>query len=244
MSTERTYNPLPPDVGMLAVLQDDRLVLESIRTKFDALGVEQTAGTLILETKIPATTMQTLKFEVMKDVGTQFDTEIRLDRPDAFTITKAGLFLGVRLVAGAAANQGCDRLFSGPDTLFEALGITSDLIWAFQRGKLKLQSDTVVYVETFDVGLQSRRSNVAQRGLDPGAGDLYLDNAWGRDNGMSPMVPSITLSGAMKNVVEYTMPRPIVTSGISNTLEVHAVLVLRGFLSQGGAEFRTAKPNS
>ena len=235
---------LPPDIQLMGVLQDDRLVLESLRQKFDGPGVEQTAGTLIFTQSLPVGTggtVELINFPVIQDQN-QFDNEIRLDRTDSFTCMEVGMFLGYATTSALAARQAPDIMLTGPNptSVAAGVGITDPLFWAFQRAQLIMKADTVTYIETFDM-VRTRRVGVAQQGLDAGGGVLYSADQWGKDYGMARLVPSFTLSGAFKNSVQLKLPRPTSTAGIADTLTATVSLMFRGFFNQGGAEFKTAK---
>lgn len=243
MAEDRPYLELPPDVRLIGVLTEEQLIIESLRQKFDAEGVEQTMGSIILAQPLDSGatgSAEIITFPLIADEA-QFDNEIRLDRTDSFTIFQWGLFLGFRTTASLpAAKAGVDMMLAGPNPASITAGLTDAMFWAFQRSKLILKTDTVTYVDTVD-NVRSRRVGVAQQGLDPGAAVLYSADAWGKDHGMTPMRPTITLSGAFKNKVQIQLPRPTSTAGLVDTNTTHVTLLFRGILNQGGAEFRTAK---
>ena len=243
----RGYLEMPPDIQLVGALSEEQVILESIRTKFDQPGVEQTLGSLILAKRLPVTpaaaAVELITFDLMAPEGQiagKFDNEIRLDSTDSFTILEWGLFLGYATTPSPdVPTQGVDMLLAGPNPASIAVGITDAMFWAFQRSRLIIKADTVEYIASAD-NIRSRRVGTSQQGLDPGGGTVYSADAWGADHGMSKMRPSITVSGSFKNSIQIQLPRSTVTGGVTDTLTFMATLVFRGYLNQGGAQFRTA----
>lgn len=225
----------PTDAPQVVTLNRRQAVLESIRTKFSAPGVVQTAGFLRLVCRLVANQTE-LVFRVMDNQGPVLDTEVRLAQTDSFTATDVGFGLGVLLVAGAGTNQGADTVYTGPNPTAIAAGLTTAIFDAIHAGRLQFTADSVVYLPGWRMR-NCRYVDTAQAGLDPGGGTVYSASAYDLEQTLAPMLPSITMSGAMKNEVRILLPRSIAYPGFA-TNHIDAVLELHGFLNQQGAEFR------
>jgi hypothetical protein len=231
----RTTPLNPTNAPKVVTLDRKQAVLDSIRMKFGGPGTVQTPGYLRLEVRLGANT-QTIRFNVIQDSQNQYDTENRLDRNDSFTVTDWGFYLGQKAVVAGDSQIGVDNLQTGPNPASIATGLTTAIFDAIHGGRLRFVADSTVFLDSLDL-LRTRMVGIAQAGLDPGGGTDYAASQWNEETGMAPMLPSITFSGAMKLELSVELPRSVAYA-TSATQNLHAVLIFRGFLNQGGAQFR------
>lgn len=231
--------PLPAHFNYSAIIQDKRLVLESIREKYADTGVVITDSTLRLEQSCPSGT-QLINFALMESEGRQTATEKRLNRPDAFAITEIGICLGV--LTSDDLEGPVVQYITGPSPAATAIGVTPLFIDLFHAGQISMVQNTVRLSTNWD-NYRSRRVGTAQQGLatafdSQDVAAEYEADAWASGGFLENLIPSQTLNGSLTNAITCEFPVPLFngeTEPVPQT--VFAVLMMRGYLIAGGAKF-------
>ena len=223
----------------------NQLIIDRIRGKVapgggavvpvDALP---TQGFLRLETSLQSTSAS-FTFNVLQNVGTPNDTEVRLKQTDMFTITHVGLYL-MKAGSSTTATQAQIAqavLYSNPNPLvFTGLGEAAALNAVTVNGKLQFTVDRKQIIPAWD-NLRHYRVATSQKGVGSSAVSnqpIQLDG-WETNNyGMAPFDPQLTISGAGQNEITLNLPNSTNCGGTSS--QNFAVLILRGILWQGASK--------
>lgn len=215
-----------------------------IKKKYNELGkgkVRLTQSTLILIKSISGTTT-TYNFDVLESQNQGvLPEEIRLNLNDEFVVNDLGYYL-----KGSQTTERGQSKFK----LFTAapieLGMAYTSLLDAWAGKLQILVNNVNFIDRWDLTKhniikQTQFSNYATP-MGATMAQLELDR-----DGMFPVSPMITLSGAKKNEINTILPYAIQGGGNDITLDDGAKLtfkidqiciILRGFLAQNAAAFQ------
>lgn len=227
-----------------------RANFDLIQRKYAAAGkgnVRLTPSTLYL-TQAIAATKSTYSFDVLENqTGTIQANEIRLNQNDEFVITHLGVVLEGTF--GIIPGSPKIRFTYAPIELGAAAGSVLDLF----EGQMKIGVNNIVYLDKWDVK-KCNKTPLTQYGNGAIATLAFASvqaHAAGTDHsidGMIPMSPMLTLSGAKKNEIVLTLPAAITSVaglilndsfGIPTTIAIDRIGVrLFGQLAQNGAKFQ------
>ena len=198
-------------------------------------GVVTTQSYLRLEQ--PLGTQGNIQFEVLINQGQQTANERRLAITDAFTVTSLSVVIYKKASGG---NISAAKLDTFPNPLTYVGAGEANALQAIYNGYLTVRVNSVIYIDSLDI-YRFYRAGVAQRGVETTTTpSVYLASEWSKgDYPFYSLTPGIRLSGATKNDLNITLPESVAMAGTAGSTN-YAVLYLRGFLEQNGAQFNAA----
>ena len=228
-----------------------RINFNVIINKYKTLGkgnVRLTQSSLFLRKPINPTATS-YQFDVLEtQTSTLQGDEIRLNLNDEFITTQMGLYLTGN--ASITNQEGAVTQLPGLNlhthTLQNVNFVNGQALTPFYDGALKIAVNNIVYLEKWD----TRKHYVAPRTqfanfATPNQA-LVPSNAFNKD-GMYPVEPMLTLSGAKKNDITLALPAAIsnqsfeYTDDKGNKITViidGIALMLRGLNAQNAASFQ------
>lgn len=222
-----------------------RVNFNTIIAKYRALGkanVRLTQSSLFL-TKPIKPTVTTYSFDILENQNATLQAnEIRLNINDEFIISSLGLYL-----VGTAEAEGDPATIS--DVMFSYIpfetSAKSTVLTPIYAGQLQIAVNNIVYLDKFDV----RRHNfITQTQFQNSDGNkaTIANNNFAKD-GMFPIEPLLTLSGAKKNNITLQLPEAASDFTWNQKMEDGSViqfhinrvgLMLRGLNAQNGSVFQ------
>lgn len=219
---------------------------DAIKKKYAALGkgtVRLTQSTLILIQDISAS-KDTYSFPVLdSDQRTAVDpNEIRLNQNDEFIVNDLGFYLGASVSGEGVSSK---RLLTYCPTELDGSYVATENAY---NGRLEILVNKISFVDKWDLRkhLYVPRTQYASSSVGiPNATQPSIDFS---KDGMFPVQPNITLSGAKKNDVIITLPAAVPTSTglwtvpaapVEQTLLINEFwLIFRGLLGQNASKFQ------
>lgn len=183
-------------------------------------------ASLRLETAMAANQQQ-FNFYAGTGQGSVFNTEVRLDLNDGFSIFEIGLFVA----KPASTTSTIFKLYSYPNaSVFSTSNVATSLDGFYNQGKLNISKDQVNYLENYPT-LNCRFVQQTQEGLTFGyttSGATLpngLDNFDGNNDGYTSLAAPINITGRDSLNINISIP-----AGLT-AVETYqrAVLVFRGF---------------
>lgn len=207
-------------------------------------GVITTPGYLRLETVAPSAAQSVFNFNTLDTSGIKTATERRLKLSDTFTITDISFYLGTGSAtsdAPTAAQYATQKLNTWPNPQVTAIGATQAAeLEALYNGFLSLRIDTTTFLDSIPMR-QFYRVGTSQQGVGTATGVTPVQaNEWTSSMyGKNELLPTIELNGQSNIEFSINLPNATDCSGAS-TYFVNLVLILQGFLNQGGAASQKA----
>lgn len=237
---------------MAGVLQ--RVDFNSIKAKYKRLGkgkVRLTESSLILKQAIQPN-KTAYNFPVLDtnagNAVSVLPEEIRLNINDEFIITKCGIYLGGKYFnENLPQPDGVPVWFSAVP--YELGGSGWVLLQRLYNGNLSIAVNNINYIDKWDVKKHEFRGITQFQNTSVGQPFATSPNMRFLEDGMVPMTPNVTLSGAKKNDINIVLPDTLILppavawltpNGII-TVNVDTVIVaFRGFLAQNASNFQGA----
>ena len=231
-----------------------RINYANIMAKYRAVNkgnVRLTQSTLFLTKPINAT-QTNYSFDVLEtQTATLQADEIRLNLNDEFIITTMGFYLVAEKYLDGTTPTGVKRLLTYAP--FQLDGTEAAKVENFYAGAFQIAVNNIVYLDKFDTRKseyvpRTQDQNAYAAGTSSSAVNGLLNSNEFSKNGMFPVEPLLTLSGAKKNALTLQLPTSIspatftVTDDAakSNIWIVNRVSVLmRGLNAQNGASFQS-----
>lgn len=204
--------------------------------KIKAAGLVQTPSYLRLEQSIQGTFNQ-INFQVLVNEGSPNNTERRLQITDLFTITGMSvmIFKAGTTTTATQAQIAAAQLRTWPNPLVFTGAAEAEALMSIYNGYLTVEVNSKRYIDSIDCE-RFRRIGTSQFGVGSSATDnepVQADEKPVIDWGFGKMVPTITLSGAGKNLISINLPVSTALGGTSS--QNFCVCYLRGLLTQNGS---------
>lgn len=216
-----------------------------IKKKYHELGkgkVRLTQSTLILVKPINAQTTN-YAFDVLESQNQGvLPEEIRLNLNDEFVVTDLGYYLKGSFSSRSGSQK--FKLFTAAPMELSEVFIQCADAWA---GQLKINVNNVNFIDRWDL---TKHNKINQQQYSPfitPMGSSLAQQANDQD-GMFPVSPMITLSGAKKNEINVILPYAINGAGanilMADDSEKYDIkidqlcIITRGFLAQNAAAFQ------
>jgi hypothetical protein len=221
----------------------------TIKKKYDEIGkgkVRLTESTLILEQPIdPNKTVY--QFPVLESDPPVNQEEIRLNINDEFVATECGLFIVANIFAEADANTISSMWFTTPPYEIGTAGLVN--MQNLYRGFLKMTVNNVTYIDKWDTKKHEYRGVTQFQNSSVGIPSSTAPQQRWSEDAMIALTPTITFSGAKKNLLELVMPNALIfpagmvwtvpTAGQNLTISIQRIaLVYRGWLAQNASSFQ------
>ena len=222
-----------------------RINFNTIFAKYKRLGkgnVRLTQSSLFL-TKPINPNVTTYNFDVLETQNATLQAnEIRLNLNDEFIISSLGLYL-----CGTAETEGDPAGIS--DVMFSYIPLETSskasVLTPVYAGQLQIAVNNIVYLDKFDVRKHQYITQTQFQNSDGNKATLANDDF--SKNGMFPMEPLLTLSGAKKNTITLQLPEAASDFTWNQKMEDGSVvqfhinrigLMLRGLNAQNGSVFQ------
>lgn len=199
-------------------------------------GVITTPGYLRLEVSLTGTT-NLVAFQV-RDAqgGTQHVTERRLKVSDSFTIMSGSFYIGKAAATASVvsnAGYGAMSLHTFPNPLVFTGGTAATDLQSIYNGYMSVRVDSTVFIDSMPM-LRYYRVATSQQGVGPAV--IIQRDEWPLSlYGNADFTPTIELNGLANTEININLPTAVNLAAGANTYETNAVLILTGFLNQGGA---------
>jgi len=250
MSKFRTINAMGGNIIPAKAFNRQQAVFNEKAAQYANQGVITTPGYLRLESLAPNAASSVFSFNTLDTSGTKTSTERRLKLSDTFTITDISFYLGAGAAATpatpTAAEYASQQLFTFPNpnvTSFSATG-KAELLEAIYNGFLSLRVDTTTFLDSIPMR-QFYRVGTSQQGVGSSAtsNKPVQRDEWGMSMyGKNQLLPTIELNGQSNIEFNINLPNATNCSATSATF-TNMVLILQGFLNQGGAASQRAMQN-
>ena len=183
-------------------------------------------ASLRLETAMAANQQQ-FNFYAGTGQGSVYNTEIRLDLNDGFSIFEIGLFV----CKPASSTSTIFKLYTYPNaSVFSASNVATSLDGFYNQGRLNISKDQVNYLENFPTA-RCRFVQQTQDGLTYGyttsgaTAPNGLDNFNGNEDGFTALAAPINITGRDSLNINISIPAGLAAVESNQ----RAVLVFRGF---------------
>lgn len=222
-----------------------------IKKKYDKIGkgnVRLTQSSLILMILIDAT-KDTYKFPVLESDNqtATFPEEIRLNINDEFVSYEVGFYIVAQtsLEGVADIEEGIQYWTYAPMEL-SAVFVGLQRTW---NSLLQILVNKISRLEKWDLKKHNFVPRTQFQNTSAGIPTATQPSLAYREDGMFPMQPMVTLSGAKKNDIVITLsggsvaPSGVVTwtppvGGVINYNVTKLAMIFRGMLAQNGAKFQ------
>lgn len=178
----------------------------------------------------------TINFPILvSDTPTANANEKRLNIGDSFQCTSMGIFIYKTPTGEAISGQNLDT-FPNPITYSRGSGAESKALMSLYNGFFAITINRTEIIPAMDC-YQFLNIGDAQKGVltaASGTNNAYVANAFFPDFGMVELLPSVPVAGNVVNQFQLTPSQSADMTGTSSTNTI--VLLLRGFLIQGGAK--------
>jgi hypothetical protein len=235
----RVVPALGGDIVTAQAFSRKQAVFNEKSRQYARAGVITTPGYLRLETVAPSSAQSVFNFNTLDTSGIKTATERRLKLSDTFTITDISFYLGTGSATGdapTAAQYATQKLNTWPNPQVTAIGATqAEELEAIYNGFLSLRIDTTTFLDSIPMR-QFYRVGTSQQGVGTATGVTPVQaNEWPLSMyGKNELLPTIELNGQSNIEFSINLPNATDCSGAS-TYFVNLVLILQGFLNQGGA---------
>lgn len=198
---------------------------------------------VLLRTIDPNTT--NYRFNVLENEGAALPEEVRLNINDEFVVTH----LGIYLVGDMSAEGRKSKVEFFTNVLFPILDAPAIDLLPFYNGYMKIDVNNVNFVDKWNL----KKHNIIQQTQFKDFAAVALtqgtaDNSDFKVDGVYPVTPMVTLSGAKKNDINIILPSAITgaagtwkvtPTGVPITITINKVgVIARGMLAQNGAKFQ------
>jgi hypothetical protein len=235
----RVVPALGGDIVTAQAFSRKQAVFNEKSRQYARAGVITTPGYLRLETIAPSSAQSVFTFNTLDTSGVKTSTERRLKLSDTFTITDISFYLGTGLAssdAPTAAQYATQKLNTWPNPQVTSIGTQADNLEAIYNGFLSLRIDTTTFLDSIPMR-QFYRVGTSQQGVGSAATSnvAIQANEWPLSMyGKNELLPTIELNGQSNIEWSINLPNATDCSGITANF-VNLVLILQGFLNQGGA---------
>ena len=236
----RVVPALGGDIVTAQAFSRKQAVFNEKSRQYARAGVITTPGYLRLETVAPSSAQSVFTFNTLDTSGVKTSTERRLKLSDTFTITDISFYLGTGSATSdvpTAAQFATQKLNTWPNPQVTAIGATQAAeLEAIYNGFLSLRIDTTTFLDSIPMR-QFYRVGTSQQGVGSAATSnvAIQANEWPLSMyGKNELLPTIELNGQSNIEFSINLPNATDCSGAS-TYFVNLVLILQGFLNQGGA---------
>ncbi len=165
--------------------------------------------------------------------GTPFNTEIRLDQMDEFSVTEIGVFVA----KPSSSTDSSYRLFTyGNEVVFSGTNTGEAIEGLYANGVLNILKDQVQYLQNYMLRKFYKVPEI-QDGLTFGyttsgaALPNGKDSTDGSEDGFYPLVPFVTFNGQDNVDINITTPSALAAIETNSRL----VVVLRGYKAYNAA---------
>jgi len=235
----KTINAMGGDIIPAKAFSRKQAVFNEKAAQYANQGVITTPGYLRLESLCPAAATSVFTFNTLDTSGVKTATERRLKLADTFTITDISFYLGFGSAtsnAPTAAQYASQQLTTYPNPNLAAFSNKADELEAIYNGYLSLRVDTTTFLDSIPMR-QFYRVGTSQQGVGSSATSNVPVS---RDEwplamyGKNELLPTIELNG--QSNIEFSINLPNATDcSAASTYFSNCVLILTGFLNQGGA---------
>jgi hypothetical protein len=238
-NSNRIVPALGGDIVTAQAFSRKQAVFNEKSRQYARAGVITTPGYLRLETVAPSSAQSVFNFNTLDTSGLKTSTERRLKLSDTFTITDISFYLGTGLATGdapTAAQYATQKLNTWPNPQVTSIGTQADNLEAIYNGFLSLRIDTTTFLDSIPMR-QFYRVGTSQQGVGSSATNNHpiQANEWPLSMyGKNELLPTIELNGQSNIEFAINLPNATDCSGINDNF-VNLVLILQGFLNQGGA---------
>jgi hypothetical protein len=236
----RVVPALGGDIVTAQAFSRKQAVFNEKSRQYARAGVITTPGYLRLETVAPSSAQSVFNFNTLDTSGLKTSTERRLKLSDTFTITDISFYLGTGSATGdapTAAQYATQKLNTWPNPQVAAIGATQAAqLEAIYNGFLSLRIDTTTFLDSIPMR-QFYRVGTSQQGVGSAAvSNVAIQaNEWPLSMyGKNELLPTIELNGQSNIEFSINLPNATDCSGATDSF-VNLVLILQGFLNQGGA---------
>lgn len=241
----RIVPALGGDIVTAQAFSRKQAVFNEKSRQYARAGVITTPGYLRLETIAPSSAQSVFTFNTLDTSGVKTSTERRLKLSDTFTITDISFYLGTGSAtsdAPTAAQYATQKLNTWPNPQVTAIGATQAAqLEAIYNGFLSLRIDTTTFLDSIPMR-QFYRVGTSQQGVGSTATNNHpiQANEWPLSMyGKNELLPTIELNGQSNIEFSINLPNATDCSGDTDSF-VNLVLILQGFLNQGGASNQKA----
>lgn len=230
-----------------------RVNYQTILAKYKRVNkgnVRLTQSTLFL-TKPISSSQTVYNFDVLETQNATLQAdEIRLNLNDEFIMTTLGLYLIAERISGEGAGTGIKRLLTYAP--WQQSGTEAAKVENFYNGQLSIAVNNIVYLEKWD----TRKHQIVPRTQDENfqaaaaafqATQAKINSVQFSKEGMFPVEPLLTLSGAKKNTITLQLPTAISEAtftfvdddAVKNSWKINRIgLLTRGLNAQNGSAFQ------
>jgi len=183
-----------------------------------------------LRSEVALSTSNNFNFVIQRDQGSAFNTEIRLNLKDAFTITDIGFFVA----KPSSATDINFKPYTYPsEKVFSAANTGESLTGLYSNGRLSITKDQVKYIENWDLykhyyspAIQQAVSYAGYTTTDATLPDA-IDQQDGSEYGFVSLATPFTFTGSDNVQIQVTTPLSL-TAVESNS---RLILMFRGFIA-------------
>lgn len=205
--------------------------------QYASQGVITTPGFLRLESTAPNSGVSSINFNTLDTSGVKTATERRLKLSDTFTITDFSFYIA-KVAATSQVSSPEDyskqTLHTFPNPI--VFSTKSDELEVLYNSFLTLRIDTTTFLDSIPLR-QFYRVGTSQQGVLGGTGGVIVQaDEWPLSMyGKTQLLPTIELNG--QSNIEFSIQLPNATNlgGVSTSVNNNLVIILQGFLNQGGA---------
>jgi hypothetical protein len=224
-----------------------RQSFDLIQRKYQGIkkgNIRLTQSELIFIKEIDVATTN-YRFNVLENEGTARPEEIRLNINDEFVITHLAYYLACTLTDEGVKYP---RLEFYTYPLFEIFGQEGITLLPAWQGYFKIDVNNVNFVDKWSLKKHQEYPEYQFRDWDAAKIIGHHPTIDYKTDGIYPVTPMVTLSGAKKNDLNIILPNALTKpkglwipdiNGEKITIEAtHLVVMCRGMLAQNGAKFQ------
>lgn len=213
----------------------NRAVFDAMRAEYAKKGQTPVITASYLRSEVILGTTSTVRFPILTQDSSPNVNERRLNVADAFQVTSLGIFI-YKIATGANISSGILNTFPNP-LVYTGSGEAANLQGIY-NGSLNVTIDRKEIIPAIDC-LNFYNVGIAQQAVltaASGTGNAYQASQYTNDFGFYTVTPTFKMSGNLVNEITLNLPESVNLAGTSSTNRV--VLITRGFLIQGGAQFK------
>jgi len=187
-----------------------------------------------LRSEAALSTSNSFSFNVQKDQGSSFNTEIRLRLNDGFTITDIGLFVA----KPGSATDTTFKLYTYPsESEFSTANCGEALRGLYNNGTLQITKNQVNYIENWDLYkhfcVNAIQQSVSYAGYTTASSTAAnpADQQNGSTDGFFPLATPFTFTG--QDNIQISVNTPVALAAVESNSRL--VLMFRGYIAYNAA---------